>query len=578
MTLLIHSLTLPVVLLTCGACRRGDDPPHSAAAAPAKSAPRTLSTPGVWFTEITPDVGLDFVYENGATGKLLLPEIMGFGLALFDYDGDGDLDVYVVNGHRAFPEADRGKATNRLFRQESSGRFVDVTDASGLGDHGYGMGVAIGDMDNDGRPDVYVSNFGPDRLYRNLGGGTFEDITSRAGITVSRWSASACFFDYDADGFLDLFVSRYLKWHADKKCFSPDGRPTYCGPLAFPPDHDVLLHNNGDGTFADVSESATIAKVAAPGLGVACEDFDGDGRQDVYVTNDAFANHLWINQGGGVFRDEALELGVAFNQNGMPEAGMGVVAADFDGNGHVDLFMTHLGEESNTLYRNLGGAMGFNDVTGKAGLSWSSIPYTGFGTVALDVELDGDLDLVVVNGRVKRGALLPGAGVPPPWDVLAEPNLFYLNDGTGRFSPAGEPGAALCRPIEISRGLAAGDLDADGDMDLVMTNIAGPVRIYRNDTPRRGSWMMVRALDPRLRRDAIGARVTLVAGPRRWVKTIGRASSYMSSRDVRAHFGLGDIDRVDRLEVDWPDGLREHFPNPKVNNVVVLTRGTGNRP
>ena len=538
--------------------------------------PTVTSNPTSWFTEITREVGLDFQHESGARGQRLMPEVMAGGVALFDYDNDGDLDLYFTNGHGALPKAsdDRGTA-NRLYRQEADGHFVDVTDASGLGDTGYGMGVAIGDIDNDGDLDVYVANLGRDRLYRNRGDGTFEDITDAAGMTGDGWSTSVCFFDYDADGFLDLFVLQYVKWDADKTCFAPDGRPTYCGPLSFQPVHDILLHNNGGSAFRDVTAHAGVGAVKAAGLGLVCQDFNDDGRQDVYVANDAYPNQLWINQGDGTFRDEAIRRGAGYNLDGEPEAGMGVIAADFDNDGNDDLFMTHLGQETNTFYRNLGPDIGFIDGTSGRGLGWSSVPYTGFGIVAFDVELDGDLDIFLVNGRVKRGKVIPGVGPPPPWDVLAEPNLFYLNDGTARFALLTDPVASLCKPVEVSRGIAAGDIDADGDIDLLITNIHGRARLYRNDTPRKGAWLIVRALDPRLRRDAIGARVTVVCGKRRMVRTVGRTYGYLSSSDSRVHFGLGDVVKVDRIEVDWKDGLRERFSLAAVNRSVELIRGTG---
>ena len=531
-----------------------------------------------WFTEITKSVNLDFHHENGGRGKRYMPEMMAGGVALFDADNDGDLDLYLTNGHRGLPNFDDpGPDQNRFYRQGADGRFEDATQESGLGDRGYGMGVAIGDFDNDGDVDVYVTNLGTDRLFRNRGDGTFEDITASSGAGVDGWSASACFLDYDRDGFLDIYVSRYVRWQAEKRCYGPDGRDTFCGPLAFAPVTDVLLHNNGNATFTDVSESAGISKAKAAGLGVVCEDLSGDGWVDVYVANDAYANQLWINQHDGTFVDDAMITGSAYDLNGCPEAGMGVVAGDFDRDGDPDLFMTHLEGETNTFYRNLGGAIGFDDATSLAGLGTSSYRYTGFGTAAFDVELDGDLDLVVANGRVKRNDLIKGARPAAPWDVLAEPNLFYTNDGAGRFALDMHLAAPFCSPVEISRGLATGDLDADGDIDLVVTNLRGPARVFRNDAPRRGSWLIVRAVDPRLRRDAIGARITLVLDAQRLVRTITRAFSYLSSSDPRAHFGVKSGTTPVRIEVDWPDGMREHFPAPKLNALVTLTRGTGKR-
>jgi hypothetical protein len=311
----------------------------------------------------------------------------------------------------------------------------------------------------------------------------------------------------------------------------------------------------------------------AAGLGVTSEDFDDDGWPDVYVANDAYANHLWINQKDGTFRDEALVFGAAFNMNGQAEAGMGVVSADLDDDGRFDLFMTHLGLETNTVYRNLGGSAGFADRTGPSGLGASSMPYTGFGTVALDADLDGDLDLAVANGRVVRGEPLAGAVPPAPWDRYAEPNLFYLNEGGLSFREAGAAARAFCAPIEVSRGLVAGDLDADGDLDLVVTNLDGRVRVLRNTTAGR-HWLAVRALDAH-GADAAGARVELEQAGRRQVRAPGAASSYLSAGPCEARFGLGGSARYDALTVVWPDGVREAFGGGAADRTLVLRRGQG---
>ncbi len=570
-TRLIGALSLLLGICLGGGCTDHADNAGDAIGAPAAQ----------WFTEITTAVGLDFVHETGATGKLYMPEVIGPGAALFDFDNDGDLDIYLITGNHGLPDAVVEQTpTNRLYRQDPDGRFVDVTAPSGLGDGGYGMGVAIGDVDNDGDADVYVTNYGPDRLYQNRGDGTFEDITESAGIDVPGWSCSAVFLDYDRDGFLDLYVTQYVEFDPLLRCFDEAGRRDYCGPKAFPPIHDVLLHNNGSSGapgFTDVSEEAGVASVAAAGLGVVCEDLNDDGWIDVYVANDAYPNHLWLNQRDGTFREAALMMGAAYNLHGQSEAGMGVVAADFDNDSRLDLFVTHLRVETNTHYRNLGRGVGFDDVTGETGLAASSMEYTGFGTAALDVELDGDLDLVVANGRVNRVDPRPDASIDPPWDLLAEPNLFYLNDGRGRFELIERPVASLCGLIEITRGLAIGDIDSDGDLDILISNVQGPARLYRNTSPRNGHWLVVRAADLSLRRDAIGARVTVFCDGQPLVRAITRGFGYLSSSDPRAHFGLGDVDRVDRIEVRWPDGARESFPATDVDRVVQVTRGTGKR-
>lgn len=464
-----------------------------------------------WFTDITKSAGINFTHESGATGKLLILEMMSSGAAMFDYDNDNDLDIYFTTGHQGIPDFTSTNAPpNRLFRQEPDGKFVDVTIESGLGDKGFGMGIAIGDIDNDGDQDVYLSNYGPDRLYRNNGDGTFEDITSFAGIKVDGLSCSAVFFDYDRDGFLDLYITNYVNFNANIKCIDHTGRPDYCGPSSYIPAPDVLLHNDGHGHFEDVSKSSGISSVIAPGLGVVCDDFNDDGWLDIYVANDQYANSLWLNNKDGTFRDEAMMMGAAFNINGHIEASMGIVAADFNQDGLPDLFMTHLSQETNTIYRNLGNGAGFIDISSECGLGWSSAPFTGFGTVAFDVELDGDLDIAIANGRVRNTPPLPETKLPPPWNMFAEPNLFYLNDGEGKFKPSSDSMRAFTKQREISRALCVGDIDLDGDLDMLITNTQGPARLYRNDAPRKGNWLMVRAIDPRYHRDAIGARITVV--------------------------------------------------------------------
>lgn len=523
-----------------------------------------------WFVEVAPS-GVDFVHDACIEGGLLLPEIMGGGIGLFDCDGDGDLDLYCVNGG---PDGTGGKSA--LYLNDGTGAFARAGASAGVEDTGYGMGLAIGDFDNDGDEDLYVACADGDRLLRNDGSGTFDDVTESAGIDVPGWSCSAAFLDYDRDGFLDVFVTQYVIYE-ERDCKNPAGRPEYCGPLSFDPVPDVLLRNRGDGTFEDISAACGIQSASAAGLGIVCEDFNRDGWVDMYVANDAYQNHLWINQQDGTFIDEGLQQGVALSFHGRPEAGMGVLAEDLSGDGEMDLFVTHLLAETNRFYRSQGEGRGFKDDTGRTGLAASSMKYTGFGTCAFDVELDGDLDIVVANGRVNRRDATPGAVAKPPLDMLAESNLFYRGLGNGRLEEESDLETALCVPADVSRGLAQGDIDGDGDLDLVMTNIDGPTRVYRNEAPREGSWLLVDAVDPELGRRALGAVVELSAGQTKRVRTIRAASGYLSSQDPRAHFGIPRAETASEatLLVRWPGGQQERFPVPSFDAQLTVERGAG---
>lgn len=565
---------LSFALMVTASCDR--QPDTQATVAKTAAAPAEIAPSAQWLTDITTQVGLDFTHQTGATGRFLLPEIMGAGGAMFDYDDDGDLDIYLINGGNdplaAQPD---GAIRNALYRQDPDLRFTNVTEHCGLGDSGYGMGVAIGDIDNDGDLDVFVTNFGPDQLFRNRGDGTFENITATAGVNINGWSASATFLDYDRDGWLDLYVTRYLNYDSAKSCHDETGRPDYCSPKVFAPQPHVLLRNNGDGTFADVSERAGIARAAGHGLGVVCDDANDDGWVDLYVGNDGDANFLWINQRDGTFVDQAVMMGVAFNMHGKAEAGMGVLAEDFDNDGRNELFVTHLRTESNRLYRRSSSAPVFDEVTGASGLTASGVRHTGFGTVALDLELDGDLDLVIANGGVTRGPLDKGAMMSAPWNAYAEHNQVFLNNGRGQFAQAVDQCHAFIDPVEVSRGAIKGDIDNDGDVDLLITNTQGPARLYRNDSPQAGHWLTVRAVDRRLKRDAIGARINVICGQRQFYRTVSGGSSYLSSSDLRAHFGIGSTTTIDRIDVIWPDGLHESFAGMPADQTVVLVRGQG---
>jgi hypothetical protein len=537
--------------------------------------------PGLFLAEITEPAGIRNPTEHWPDGKYQTPEITPGGVALFDYDGDGDLDILQICHQRPgeYVHAARpGKnepAPNRLFQQQPDGTFREIAGGAGLADpEGYGHGVAVGDIDNDGDLDVYISNYGQDRLFTN-DGGRFTDVTAAAGIEQGHhWGSSVAFLDYDRDGDLDLWVCRFAAFNPDKICKGTraDAELDYCGPHTFDGVPDVLYRNNGDGTFKNVSKEAGI-DLPSRSWGVVCADVTGDGWIDVYIANDEEAAQLWINQKNGTFMDEATLRGCAYNGDGRPEAGMGVTIGDFDNDGVFDLFKTHITSETNTLYNGLADG-NYNDFTSRAGMAIVDRPYTGWGCGFFDFDHDGDQDIALVNGRVTRGPILQGAALGPFWNRFAEPKLLFRNDGKGRFEDVRAQTGAFASRAEVSRGLAFGDLDNDGDFDLVVNNLDNTLRIFRNDAPAEGThWLMVRPISGR--RDAIGALITAVVGQRRMLRVAHPAYSFLSSNDLRVHFGLGAGAKVDALEVVWPDGRREKFSVPAVDRHLTITQGQG---
>jgi hypothetical protein len=530
-----------------------------------------------WFAEIGRARGLDFVHDAGEVpGNYFMPQIIGSGVALFDFDNDGLLDVYLVqNGGPKAP------AKNRLYKQLPGGQFKDVSAGSGLDVTGWGMGVAVGDVNNDGFLDVLVTEYGRVRLFLNNVNGTFSDVTEQAGINEPGWSTSACFFDYDRDGWLDLIIVKYVDYDPTAICSFANGMRDYCHPKSFQGTVSKLYRNLGKGgaggrpvRFQDVSLESGIGLVRGPGLGVLCADLDGDGWPDVFVANDAQPNHLWINQKDGTFKEEAVSRGVAYNAMGVAEGNMGIGFGDVDGDGLDDLFVTHLFSETNTLWKQ--GPRGlFRDATAFSRLNRPRWKGTGFGTMLADFDHDGALDAVLTNGRVIKRSQEAASSLGPFWGAFGDRNQLFANDGKGCFRDISPSNPALCGTLNVGRGLAVGDLDNDGALDVVVTAIAGPVQVYRNVAPKRGHWLMVRALDPALHRDAYGAELTVLAGGRRFIRTVNPGGSYLSHNDVRAHFGLGQAERVEALQVRWPDGSGEEFPGCAADQHLVLRKGEG---
>ena len=534
------------------------------------------------FVEAAADAGLAFTHESGATGEYYMAEQMGPGAAFLDYDGDGDLDVLLVQGGSLAPGA---RASSRLFRNDlkkdalkdgAAGTlaFTDVTEEAKLTPHAYGMGAATGDYDSDGDVDLLITAFGLETLFRNEGDGTFSDVTAEAGIGDPLWSTSAAFVDYDRDGDLDLFVANYLDFTpADNKvCADALGARDYCSPRTYRPVPDRLYRNEGGGRFSDVTAAAGILKAYGAGLGVATGDYNGDGWMDLYVANDATANQLWINRRDGTFVDEGLLSGAALNAAGNPEGSMGIASGDPDGDGDEDLFVTNIIGETFAAYQNDGQGT-FEDVRQAWSLARPTAPFTGFGTDWFDYDNDGLLDLFVANGAVNIVEAL--RGTPNPFGMR---NQLFRNTGRARFEETTALAGPAFERAEIGRGAAFGDVDNDGDTDVLVTNNGGPARLLLNNGGNRQHWLQVRLEVASGNRAGIGASVSLErpGAPALWrrVRTDG---SYLSASDVRVHFGLGEGARVERIVVQWPDGSREAWTGVGVDRVVTLRRGTGRR-
>jgi hypothetical protein len=534
------------------------------------------------FVDVSKTTGLNVRHVNGARGAKLLPETINGGAGWLDYDGDGHLDLYLVQGHgdstRAYAPGDTG---NRLFRNTGKGRFVDVTDQAGVGDRNYGSALAVGDIDNDGDTDLYVTNFGRNVLYINNGNGTFSDGTAAAGVGTPFWSSSACFADINNDGLLDLYVANYLLYDSrvHKACSSSQERtPSYCHPNKYDGAPDSLYLNRGGGRFEDISRSAGIAvrgRIVSKGLGVLPTDFDSDGDIDFLVANDSVPNFLWRNLGGGKFEDAALEAGVALNTTGSPEACMGIDGGDVNGDGLQDYFLTNFSEETDTLFFGEGDGF-FDDNTLRSGLGKSTFDPLGFGTRLFDYDLDGDLDIYVTRGHILDNleALHPGTRLR-----YAQPDHLFQNDGKGRFTDVSGSSGSWFKKKLVGRAVATADYDSDGDLDLFIVNSGQECTLLENRAERKGSWVGIRLQGTApCSRDATGSLITLKTGGGVRRVELRNSQSYMAAGDPRVILALDKgAAKAPPVEVRWSDGLRELFSNLQAERYHLLVRGKGEK-
>lgn len=523
----------------------------------------------VRFTRVTEESGIAFEHINGATGDKHLPETMGSGGLIFDFDNDTWPDILLVNGGSMVDPDVAERATHRLYRNLGDGTFADVTEGAGLEISGYGMGACAADYDNDGWRDLYITSVGANRMYRNLGDGHFADVTSLTQVGSSLWSSSCAFGDIDNDGDLDLYVTNYVDYSVgnNKYCTGTEGTRAYCHPHVYNGEPDTLYRNNGNGTFSDISQEAGVATTAGKGLGVVLADYDDDGWLDIYIANDSVANFLYRNLKRNRFEETGMWAGVAVGMDGKPLAGMGTDIGDIDGDGRLDVFVTNLNRQTHNLYQNLGDGL-FADATFESGVGVATLPFVGFGAAFLDYDNDTDLDLAIANGDVLDH---DAPGRPPQ----AQVNLLLANDGRGRFSvldPARGDGFAT---EKVSRALATGDIDNDGDLDILITNNGGSPDLLRNELTSEKTSILIRLVGRESNRDGIGARLRLQLGERTLTRTVRAGSSYQSQSDLRAHFGLDGAAGAGPLEIRWPSGRVERIATIEAGQTVTITEGEG---
>ena len=528
----------------------------------------TVDSSDAWFSEEAAIRGITFHHQTGFAGRHLLPEIVGSGAALADFDGDGDLDAYLVQSGSLYDlEPGVEQPTNRLYINRGDGTFEEADNAHGADDQGYGMGVAVGDYDNDGDIDLFVTNVGPNALYRNDGHGNFEDVSTQSGLNDPGWGTAAAFVDLDGDRDLDLFHANYINWSeaAELQCFI-SGVPTYCPPQNYQSAAvDRLFRNNGDGSFTDISLEVGLNRAFGNGFGVVTGDFDRDGNIDIFVANDMMVNQLWLNRGSFQFDEEAMLRGVAVDEYGVAKAGMGVASGDIDDDGDIDLLVVNLQGQTDSFFRNEGDY--FADATSALGLASSSRRYTRWGVVLTDFDNDGRLDLYEANGRVDPSTAYTN-------DLRAEPNVLFRGTSNGKFVEIDPKGGTKQPLIHSSRGTAVGDVDNDGGLDLLVVNRDGPAYLLMNRVPNRGNWIRFK-VSSREGRDAYGALVTATVGPNKINRRVQPEGSYLDSNDPRVHFGLGNEPQAHKVEVLWPSGEIEAFGDFDAGYTVHLREGEG---
>ena len=533
--------------------------------------PRLIRGEDIHFKDGNGTYGIDFIHTDGSTGKRYIMENIASGMGVIDYDNDGDLDLYFLNGAYLGESNSKMPAPkNAFYQNDGKGHFTDVTASSGLGDSGYGMGCAVADYDNDGDQDLYITNAGENRLFQNNGDGTFNDVAEKAGVNDASFGAGCAFLDFDRDGLLDLYVSNYITFFADQH--QPCHRaniPVYCDPRTYQPVKDRLYRNKGDGTFVDVTDASGVGRVSSYGMGVVCSDFDRDGWTDIFVGNDVKGNFLFHNQGDGTFMEIGLLSGVAFDEFGDEQGTMGANVGDYDGDGRFDLMVTTYQNQTNTLYRNLGD-MFFQDVTVATGFGMDSIALVTWGCHFADFDHNGELEAFIAAGHLQDTVeLFDGSST-------YEQNNLLLQRRGQRFKNVSSSSGEAFRIKASSRGSVTGDLDNDGDLDIVVLNARSKPTILFNDTASDNHWISLQLVGVKSNRSAVGAVVTLKSGDQNWVSEVRAGSGYQSANDLRLHFGLGKYSKADDIQIIWPSGLIQHFEDVEADRFIHIVEGSVN--